>query len=470
VLIIKTILTTYILANMKRRVSIPTMLLITAVLVPRAKAQAQILTEYIQKGLRDNLTITQQNLSLQRALNALSVAKSMYLPSISFDLLYSSAKGGRSIELPIGDMINPVYTTLNQLTQSDNFPQITNESIHFLPRNYYDAKLRTSIPLINSDIRHHKSVQKQLLKLSENELEIYKRDLVQDIKIAYYSYWSMEASIKIYENTLTMAKEGKRVNQKLLEAGKGLPAYVLRAEAEIADAEAMLNEAQQKSNNARYYFNVLLNRDQNAVILPEILRADSKQTAVLLQQVLQQDSHSREEIRVLETSVTIHEMVEKMNKQVYLPKISAFLDLGSQAEGLSVHKNAAYYMIGAQMNFPIFSGNRNKLKIEESKIALSQAHNKLDQARQQLDLAVQLAQNDLLSTLKKQESAQAQLHAAGNYQRLIQRGFNEGVNTYIETIDARTQFTKAQLAYSIATYQILLALTKLERETSSYPL
>jgi len=122
------------------------------------------------------------------------------------------------------------------------------------------------------------------------------------------------------------------------------------------------------------------------------------------------------------------------------------------------------------MNFPIFSGNRNKLKIEESKIALSQAHNKLDQARQQLDLAVQLAQNDLLSTLKKQESAQAQLHAAGNYQRLIQRGFNEGVNTYIETIDARTQFTKAQLAYSIATYQILLALTKLERETSSYPL
>jgi len=66
-------------------------------------------------------------------MNGLEVARSMFLPNITFDLTYSHADGGRSIDLPIGDMLNPVYATLNQLTNSPNFPQIQNEQINFLP-------------------------------------------------------------------------------------------------------------------------------------------------------------------------------------------------------------------------------------------------------------------------------------------------------------------------------------------------
>jgi len=452
--------------NMKRKSPILYFLLYGLLLSTASQAQQRPLDEYVQIGLHDNLIVTQKNLSLQRTMNALEVAKNLYLPSVSFDMLYSTANGGRSIDLPIGDMLNPVYQTLNQLTQSLNFPAIENQQIHFLPRNYYDAKVRTSMPLVNVDIKHQKDIQTQATRMSEVEIIVYKRELVKEIKSAYYMYLSVLESIKIYENSLTLAKEGKRVNEKLLAAGKGLPAYVLRSDAEIADVEAKLTVAKQKSKNAQFYFNALLNRAEETPIVVE----ESAKVQVNAEDLINKNSENREELKSLAMYIELQEMVEKMNKQVYIPKLSGFVDLGSQAEGMRFNKNSTYYMAGLQLSFPIFSANRNKLKIEESKIAVSQAQNSLAQAKQQLSLAVHVAENDVISSLKSYESAKVQLEAAASYQRLIQHGFREGNNTYIETVDARAQYTNAQLAYNIAGYKVLLAATKLERETSSYPL
>ncbi len=81
-----------------------------------------------------------------------------------------------------------------------------------------------------------------------------------------------------------------------------------------------------------------------------------------------------------------------------------------------------------------------------------------------------MSQNEMLAMKKNYESSKVQLEAAATYQRLILRGFQEGVNTYIETIDARSQYTNAQLANNIAAFKLLSALAKFERENASYPL
>lgn len=432
-----------------------------------AHAQEPQLDQYVKQGLDSNLVLIQKDLSLKRALNGLEVAKSMYLPNITFDLTYSHADGGRSIDLPIGDMLNPVYTTLNQLTNSDNFPQIDNEQITFLPKNYYDAKVRTSVPIINTDIKHNKVVREKMVELSKTETELYKRELVKDIKIAYFNYLSAVQAKEIYVNALGLAREGRRVNQKLLEAGKGLPAYVIRADAEIAQHESKIAEADQQVKNAKYYFNSLLNRSEDAEIIYDL---EKDRSGDLKTGELSVDIEGREELKSLEGNIAIQESLVEMSKQAFVPKVSAFLDLGSQAEGLRVSRHSQYFMVGAQMSFPIFQGNRNRLKIQENEIAVAEAQNKLDQAKQQLGLSAAVAKNELLAMQKNYESSKVQMEAASTYQRLILRGFNEGVNTYIETIDARSQYTNSQMANNIAAFKLLSAMAKLERENASYQL
>jgi outer membrane protein TolC len=66
-------------------------------------------------------------------------------------------------------------------------------------------------------------------------------------------------------------------------------------------------------------------------------------------------------------------------------------------------------------------------------------------------------------------SAQKQLEAARSYQKLIDKGYKEGVNTFIEAIDARNQLTNAQLQLNIILFRVLIAEANLERETAQNP-
>src|SRR5688572_8604278 len=112
-------------------------------LLPAGVYAQPVLDTYVAEGLRSNVVLQQRNISLLQAENSLRIARSYFLPSVTLQGDYTSGKGGRSIDIPIGDLLNPVYSSLNQLTGSDAFPQVQNVSQNFFPHDFYDAKVRT---------------------------------------------------------------------------------------------------------------------------------------------------------------------------------------------------------------------------------------------------------------------------------------------------------------------------------------
>ncbi|MEH6305848.1 TolC family protein [Olivibacter sp. CPCC 100613] len=433
------------------------------------RAQTSALAAYIEEGMHNNLVLKQKNISLDKAMLALQAAKSMYQPSVALQATYSTASGGRNILLPLGDLMNPVYTTLNQLTNSQNFPQLENESINFLPKNYYDARVRTTVPIINTDIGYNKRINEQQVTLQEFEVQTYERELIKNIKSAYFNFLNAHQAVKIYESALKLAEESKRVNERLLESGKGLPAYVLRANSEIEQVRAQVTQAEQQQINARLYFNALLNRHGETAI-DTVYNADDAlgKAAVLLQSA--PDIQSREELKSLQEVIAINENVIKMNKKFSIPKISGFLDLGSQAEQMRFNNQSRYLMVGLQFDLPIYTGNRNRIKIKQSQLELADATFNRAHVQQQLEVSSQIAKNNLVAAWQNYQSSLKQLESAASYQRLIEKGYKVGTNTYIETIDARNQLTTAQLSSLVNKYNVLLAAAELERETATYPL
>ena len=110
------------------------------------------LDNYIKSGLENSEVIKQQNIQLNKNLYALKEAKSLFFPNVAFNSTYTLADGGRTIDFPIGDLLNPVYSSLNQLTNSNSFPQLQNQSILLNPNNFLDAKIHTTLPIINAEI------------------------------------------------------------------------------------------------------------------------------------------------------------------------------------------------------------------------------------------------------------------------------------------------------------------------------
>lgn len=432
-------------------------------------AQEDPLANYIMIGLENNLVLKQKNISFEKAMLGLETAKSFYLPSISFQTIYSTADGGRNIPLPLGDLLNEAYATLNQLSGTQKFPQLQNESINFLPHNYYDAKIRSTVPIVNTDIGYNIKINKQQVKLQEYEVEIYRRELVKNIKSAYFNYLNALQAVSIYESSQELAEEGKRVNEKLLQSGKGLPAYVMRAESEVAQAHAQVVNGRQQVENARMYLNSLLNRPAESSIQSNYPAELALQEAVSR---INGDAkiENREELLALKQIITLNKTVQKMNEQYLIPKLSAFLDLGSQASNFRFNDESRYYMAGLQLEVPIFSGNRNHYKVRQAKLDQQKAMLNFEEVKQQLDLSSGVAKNGLRAAYEVYQSSLVQLEAAQTYQRLIDRGYKGGTHSYIETVDARNQLTQARMGMLISKYRVLIAAAEVERETASYSL
>jgi outer membrane protein TolC len=421
------------------------------------------LEKYIETGLKSNLVLKEKNISLESALNALKTANSFFFPSMDFIGDYQSGDGGRSISFPVGDMLNPVYRTLNQLTSTNAFPEINNVEINFFPHNFYDLKVRTSVPIINSDLIYNRTIRKQQITMQEYDVEIYKSELTRNIQVAYYNYLSAAKSIAIYDSALSLAREAKRINQSLLDNGKSLKAYVLRSESEIQGLEAKRTSALQQLKNARMYFNFILNTNPDEAI--DTTYEVSIDQKIVDQYILNEASITdRTELKAFDQSVSICQNVVKMNRAYWVPKLNGFLDLGSQGSDWKFNNKSKYYFLGFQLDFPLFSGGRNRIKVKQSELNLKKQLINNTYTHNQIKLSADMARNSLMESNKNYAASIKQLDAATAYNKLIEKGYKEGINTFIETIDARNQLTTASLQMVINEYQLLAALATYERE------
>lgn len=439
--------------------------LVYLVLLPIAEIRSQeILNQYILEGLENNLVLKEKNIELERSLLALKDAKSFFLPSMDFTASYTLAEGGRSIDFPIGDLLNGVYSTLNQLTGTNQFPQLENISEQFFPNDFYDAKFRVSMPLLNKDINYQKQIREKQVMLSEYEISIYKANLIQDIKVAYYNFCTAYTATAQIKSAQGLVQQNLKDTQSLLENGKGLPSSVLRAESEIENINALLIEAENRRKNAANYVNFLLNRPISSEIIFEIQSADYSQ---LFQLIEENDLSLRPELLRLATAESIQETVLKSGKNYWVPKINTFADLGSQGFGWDIRKSGAYALFGMNLSVPIYSGGRNHNQILRSELGLQSVQNQKDLVTNQLSLELQLTKNEIQTNQAALRSAEKKLESSAAYFRLVDRGFKEGTNSLIEFIDARSQLTQASLQKTITSYNLLKSLAMLERQLST---
>lgn len=429
------------------------------------QAQQSSLASYIERGLKNNLVLQQKNIDVKKAGYSLKYAESLFLPTVSFQGSYQTGAGGRSISVPVGDLMNPVYTTLNQLMGSDKFPQIKNAEQDFLASDFYDARIRTSMPIFNSDLKYNKIIELQRAALEKFTVDGYKLELVKNIKVAYYTFFSALKVTAIYESALVLANETMRINERLLQNGKGLPTYVLRSKSEQETILSHITEAKKASENAALYFNFLLNRTPtDSIDMPANLSKEFDDAISLMGAV--PDVSERPELSALSQVVNLHGTIVSMNQKYWMPKLSGFFDLGSQAQKFSFNSKSWYYNAGIQLDIPLFNGKRNLIKVQQAQLDKSNAILTLDHTTQQLALSATTVKNNLIAVYQTYQSSVKSAESAASYQRLIERGFKEGINTFIEDIDSRNLLTAAQLQVSLNHYNVLIAAANLARETA----
>jgi len=430
-------------------------------LVGNAYAQTH-LEQYIRTGLSSNETIRQQQFLLDKSLWALKEAKSLFLPNVEFNGTYTLAGGGRTVDIPVGDLMNPVYKTLNQLTGTNNFPQVQNQSVLLNANNFYDVKVHTTYPVINAEIAYNKKIRSQQYDLQKIETDIYKRELVKEIKIAYYNYLQATTAIGIYENALALVKENERINTSLFNNQKVNRTAVVRSNNEVTKITAQLNTAIKNRDNARDFFNFLINQPLTTPILIDsivsIPDAHVADTAV----------NKREELLKLNTAAAINKNLIGLANSYKIPKLNSFLDLGSQAFDFKVNDKSPYYFFGISLGWDIFSGGKNKYKVKQAEADAKVIASQTSNTEQQLRLQVSVASNEFNAALVNYNAAVSQAASSEKYYKDELRLYKEGIALYIELLDAQNQLVSAQLQANISLYDTLIKQAEIERANASF--
>ncbi|QEH42716.1 TolC family protein [Chitinophaga sp. XS-30] len=429
-----------------------------------SQAQPSQLDGYIQEAFARNQAIRRQHFQLDKSMYALKEARAFFLPQAGFAASYTKAGGGRTIDIPIGDLMNPVYSTLNELTNSHQFPQLDNQAIQLTPDNFYDARLRTSLPLINTEIWYAKKIRQEDITRQQAVLNVYKRQLVKDVKTAYYQYYQASQAVEIYIAALELVQENIRVNNSMLKNGIRNSTSLTRAQAEAERTDALLTQARNGQKNAKAWFNFLLNRPAEDSIQTDNLAIGDPQM------VTPTDIRYREELVQLEKTRNMAMLQQKMQHAAFVPKVNTFLDLGSQGFNFAFNNNTRYYIWGLNLQWDLFTGGQRRYRTLQAAADVSMAQTAYDEHMQAMMLELTRAVNDHHTARAAFSSARTQLQLSEKYYRDQLKVYKEGQLLYIELLDAQNQLTNARLQLAQAYAAAQVSAAEVERAQAGYPL
>lgn len=450
---------------MKKRIH-TAWLAVLAMLAPMwLQAQSQVLENYIQQGLAANLALRNRELAVQQSEEQIRQAKGMMLPSVSFNATYTRALGGRSISLPIGDLLNPVYSTLNQLTQSNQFPQIENVKEQFLPDNFHDTRFRVVQPLYNTDLRYNKLLREQSAAIPQAAQAVHAHQLRYDIEQAYYRHLQTLEALRIYRASLGVVQELHRVTQRLADNHKVTRDAVYNTEYELSKIETEIVRAEKNVRLSANYFNFLLQRDLDAEIIADTALLQSGDLApqpleFYLQNALAQRQEPAQLAAAMQVNSTLLAMQESNRK---LPNVGLAIDAGAQGFGYKFNGEQWYALAGLQLNWPIFSGYQKLSKEQETKLQGLELANQMELLRQQIQLQVAQNRHELTAALKSREQAQKAVESTRSAFRIVQRKYEENQAIQLELFDARNKLEAAEMSLSIARLEVLLREAELRR-------
>jgi len=413
------------------------------------------LDQFVTEALHANLSLAGQRLAERSAAAEVREARGAYLPSLTVESRYSRLEG-----LPnVGDLLNPAYAALNQLTGTSRFP--TNLDIT-LPQAQ-DSRLHLVQPLFNVEIGAGVAAARARHDGQRLQLAAAARQIAAAVEIAYLEFASARRVEDIYDATLKVVEENERVAERLVTAGRATPDALYRARAERSDVEQQLAEAREQRLAAARSLNRILQRPldappeeipDTALDFPLDISADAAVAHALA---------AREELGAVDAAARTVDAGRRAATAAWLPSVALDAEYGLQGKDLRFGRNTGYWMASLVVSWNLVNGGRDAARREALGFQADRARTERRDLEQTIALDVRNAYEAAVTARAGIATADARLEAARRTFELVRRRYEEGVASPFEFVDARTTFTSAELNRVLTAHRYAIRRVVLER-------
>ncbi len=400
-----------------------------------------------------NAQQTSMRLSLQQAIDY--AIENSYNSAISKKEIVAAKKQQwetTTIGLPqIESRIDYQNFLKQQVTLFDTNGDGINEEFTFGTQQNINASVTVSQLLFDGSYLVGLQSAKTFLKISEQaneKSELLTREAVIN---AYGNVLISEKSIEILENNRKVLQKNLSDVRKIFENGLNEEEDIEQLEITLGNTESQLNSVRRLKTIAYQMLNMTMG---NAIDV-ELTLTDTldslTQTNISFELISQSfDVNNHIDFRIAQNDRESKRLLMRYEQSQALPSLSAFLNLGSQANSDTfsfLDRNQQWFdysLLGVSLKVPIFSSLKRSAKTQRAKIDLDIADIKLKEIRAKLNLQVKKSKSDYQLSIENYYTAKKNLALAERIEKKQQIKFFEGLSSSFDLAQAQNQLYSQQ--------------------------
>lgn len=411
---------------------------------------------YINEAKSRNPAVAQAGFEVEAERQRLEALRARFYPTLALQARASVAEGGRTIDFPAGDLLNPVYATLNaQAGPPARFPTLENQSIPLLRPTEQDTRLIIRGPIYEPVLKGQVKVLSESIQAQEAARRQVMEELERDLNTSYWQYAQARARITVLDASLKTLRENERINQVLYKAGETTLDAPKRAEAEALEIQVALREAKTQALLAREYFNLLRHASNNSEVdLPqEELSAQTIETLRNMLEPIGPPNGLPPALDRLERGLAAQRAQLDSSRASYKPTLGYSIEGGYQGQNYNTGPNTGFASATVVLNWTLADAGIRRSEVARSQAQVQALQARAQQVSRELQLAKLQARERLWVSLDNLTARLAQQAAAEESLRINQRKRDAGETTQIEFLTAEQTATRARLGLVSAVYQ-----------------
>lgn len=323
-----------------------------------------------------------------------------------------------------------------------------------------------------------------LQRATAAQLEAMRLEVALETKLAYLKALLSQEMVRVAQAYVTAMEERLRIDKVAAEVGRIPEFWVLRSEAELANARQLLINAQRDYEIALTELKAVMGvHPDSQIVLAETLASVASSLFGLkgVDQPTEKDSDiikaleplwdrqrwltealtHRPELRNAKEQWRAQREGVRVAKAAFAPQVS----LMAMAERMNAkgEMSSGGYLISFVVGWTLLDGGQRKGMVAEALAMSEKAQADVERIQLQIVQEVDIALQQLRAAAQNLSTARAALSAAEEDARVAKVRYEAGRSVLVEYLDALSALVRAQLNFAQALYDLTVAYSQLER-------
>jgi len=413
--------------------------------------QSLTLLDAVRRALEQNLTVQQSALQVAVARSQVAQAEAGLLPTLGLAGGYTSQTTPGSTALT-GQITIPSLG-INGLP----FNAITTGQVP-PPWAFH---LTFAYPLYTGNaLQDQVAIAQATLRGQQSAFTATAGQTVLTVRQAYFNYVQSEGQVAAAQRAVDASQENVRVTQAQVRVGTSPEFNLLQAQVQLATAQRNLTQAKAAAVLAEQQLAAAVNLPISTPIdatTPMGLPTPPPDVEDLVKQALS----NRAEIAQAQATIQADQASIDLAASGLRPNVT--LSGGPSAATNDLTHSPVAWSGTIQLTLALFDGGLTHAKVEQARQQLNLAQVQLEQTQQTVEEQVRAAYLNLQQAAESLVSAQAGFVAAQETLRIANVRFAAGVGTQLDVVTAIQALTNADAAVVAALFQYNLALAQIDQ-------